>query len=244
MVFQSTRPVRGATVLPRLLHALQGVSIHAPRTGRDYHMPVSLLYGNVFQSTRPVRGATGRRVQLRGGRRVSIHAPRTGRDKEAVKIASLELEFQSTRPVRGATSCSVMKSICSKFQSTRPVRGATAAPRCRACHGGVSIHAPRTGRDMKAFLTEVMSWWFQSTRPVRGATSGCASRPRRGSRFNPRAPYGARPAGLREVSRHRLVSIHAPRTGRDEQTKARWRMGVEFQSTRPVRGATRMPRGS
>ncbi|EFR40935.1 hypothetical protein HMPREF9162_2202 [Selenomonas sp. oral taxon 137 str. F0430] len=33
--FQSTRPVRGATLLVLLGHIRIGVSIHAPRAGRD-----------------------------------------------------------------------------------------------------------------------------------------------------------------------------------------------------------------
>ncbi len=144
-----------------------------------------------FQSTRPVRGAT---------------------------------LFQSTRPVRGATSststettrrgrfnprapCGARRRIINgttrqgRFQSTRPVRGATPTP-ARLSHArGVSIHAPRAGRE--------------STRPVRGATRrlrGCSVRPRC---FNPRAPCGARPRREGRVGRRRAVSIHAPRAGRD-----------------------------
>ena len=56
--------------------------------------------------------------------------------------------------------------------------------------------------------------------------------------FNPRAPYGARHAFDRAVSRQDFISIHAPHTGRD--TPLRWMIFfVEiFQSTRPIRGAT------
>ncbi|EGK58587.1 hypothetical protein HMPREF9081_1893 [Centipeda periodontii DSM 2778] len=58
--FQSTRPVRGATVwnLTRV----------------DY-MP--------FQSTRPVRGATSALPPRSSRTHVSIHAPRAGRDYES-----------------------------------------------------------------------------------------------------------------------------------------------------------------
>ena len=35
MLFQSTRPVRGATAVQARIAALMLVSIHAPRTGRD-----------------------------------------------------------------------------------------------------------------------------------------------------------------------------------------------------------------
>ena len=56
-IFQSTRPVRGAT--PALVSA---VTLKA------------------FQSTRPVRGATDNSDDLGGFVIISIHAPRAGRD--------------------------------------------------------------------------------------------------------------------------------------------------------------------
>ena len=57
--------------------------------------------------------------------------------------------------------------------------------------------------------------------------------------FNPRAPYGARPARdwmSRDCAR---VSIHAPRTGRDVSRGSHLALQTMFQSTRPVRGATK-----
>ncbi|EFR40926.1 hypothetical protein HMPREF9162_2214 [Selenomonas sp. oral taxon 137 str. F0430] len=56
-MFQSTRPVRGATA-----------RASASRSQ------------STFQSTRPVRGATLNAVQYMEWLRVSIHAPRAGRD--------------------------------------------------------------------------------------------------------------------------------------------------------------------
>ena len=79
-IFQSTRPVWGATCETAGMLSLLGISIHAPRVGRD-----------------------------RGGRddepvqHISIHAPRVGRDGEAQKSVAHIGTFQSTRPVWGAT---------------------------------------------------------------------------------------------------------------------------------------------
>ena len=57
-LFQSTRPVRGATP-PRYYDKLYDViSIHAPRAGRDLLSILPTLVIMTFQSTRPVRGAT------------------------------------------------------------------------------------------------------------------------------------------------------------------------------------------
>ena len=58
-VFQSTRPVRGATIRRR-----------------------SLRPALPFQSTRPVRGATDFCSQIGAASDISIHAPRAGRDRQ------------------------------------------------------------------------------------------------------------------------------------------------------------------
>ena len=149
--------------------------------------------------------------------------------------------------------------MCS-FQSTRPVRGAT-LPLSRLLHGDpISIHAPRAGRDSRSARTRWQKVDFNPRAP-------CGARPRpfrpsflRWFHFNPRAPCGARPAGAQRKTAKRCISIHAPRAGRDDVPQrgdpgyrhfnprapcgarrlflAVRLMGGEFQSTRPVRGAT------
>ena len=101
----------------------------------------------------------------------------------------------------------------------------------------ISIHAPRMGRDEDIYL---YSWCrlyfnprapygarprspatssplcrFQSTRPVWGATGQRPQRPPQRLYFNPRAPYGARLAYRCGIRQARIISIHAPRMGRD-----------------------------
>ena len=81
LLFQSTRPVWGATISMTLtVYSHPGISIHAPRMGRD---------------------ETGK--ESRPPRKISIHAPRMGRDRTPVKADSKSIAFQSTRPVWGAT---------------------------------------------------------------------------------------------------------------------------------------------
>ena len=80
-LFQSTRPMRGATSGGR----------------RVMHVDAG------FQSTRPMRGATVSAWQRRDLCGISIHAPHAGRDV-AKRFPRDEIEaFQSTRPMRGAT---------------------------------------------------------------------------------------------------------------------------------------------
>ena len=101
-MFQSTRPVWGATSPPsQATSSFWCFNPRAPcgarRTPQDYQSAVKR-----FQSTRPVWGAT---IFL-------------------AIIISLLL-FQSTRPVWGATPCHRTLRMLHRFQSTRPVWGAT-----------------------------------------------------------------------------------------------------------------------
>ena len=101
-MFQSTRPMRGATgdvggfqfCLSVSIHAPHAgrdsllrdtvscidVSIHAPHAGRDRHPRISDSSDTRFQSTRPMWGATRRHAAIGLSVVVSIHAPRVGRD--------------------------------------------------------------------------------------------------------------------------------------------------------------------
>ena len=149
------------------------------------------------------------------------------------------MKFQSTRPVRGATRTPrIPPRLCPSFnprapcgarhtwtgvlerrvlfQSTRPVRGATTF--------GSTISVPRPR--------------FQSTRPVRGATTVPIPSARR-SRVSIHAPRAGRDALSSDSHNALTVSIHAPRAGRDLYVSVDGLKANSFQSTRPVRGATR-----
>ena len=147
-----------------------------------------------FQSTRPIRGATPKALQIRG-----------------------DVRFQSTRPIRGATTSSIGASCLSINFNPRAPYGARHVASVAVNHAvSISIHAPHTGRDAPVTVGQRNARRFQSTRPIRGATAHSSSvfthdllfqstRPIRGATrpsscrgplpyFNPRAPYGARPA--------------------------------------------------
>ena len=102
--FQSTLPVRGATVPPPLQAdpPTLGISIHAPRAGSDKASLLPSVNTGYFNPRSPC------------GER-----PRTERSRRAASL------FQSTLPVRGATVCDGEKEEKTLFQSTLPVRGAT-----------------------------------------------------------------------------------------------------------------------
>ncbi len=129
----------------------------------------------------------------------------------------LIFEFQSTLPVRGATHLragaahvraisihaprkgsdmarGLLSSLRKKFQSTLPVRGATADQDGAVCDALFQSTLPVRGAT-SAVCASWLAVIFQSTLPVRGATRA-------------RAPHPHIP---------RVISIHAPRKGSDQQ---------------------------
>ena len=194
-VFQSTRPVRGATGSQPAVCGQGGISIHAPHAGRDpactvprrrwrsisIHAPhagrdrsggLPPVGGLHFNPRAPCGARRGRLPWAGDLFYISIHAPHAGRDSFFRNLLSFNLRFQSTRPMRGATY-----TIGGQWRSIQ-----------------ISIHAPHAGRDCRT------SHEFPQAEPY----------------FNPRAPCGARRI---------LNSMFDHPQG--------------FQSTRPVRGATR-----
>ena len=147
--FQSTRPIRGATHRLRGSAAGVDISIHAPHTGRD---------ARVFLQTL--------------SEVISIHAPHTGRDATMTILCTFGSVFQSTRPIRGATRSRTRSSTASRNFNPRAPYGArlcllpwvssfTCYFNPRAPYGArhewadkhrrlspISIHAPHTGRDL------------------------------------------------------------------------------------------------
>ena len=148
MEFQSTHPLRGATIIAfyfgtqsqfQSTHPLRGATSWRfqflsrsadfnPRTpcGVRPGLESISLPQSTFQSTHPLRGATKTRRRL-------------GRS----------LIFQSTHPLRGATYVGDRLWTPSRFQSTHPLRGATIRDNAEFGVYCISIHAPLAGCDSK-----------------------------------------------------------------------------------------------
>ena len=212
---------------------------------------------------------------------ISIHAPRVGRDFTAAAfyrdkpyfnprapcgarpggtgIGCTEEGFQSTRPVWGATRdhASRRGTVCISIHAPRV--GRDCAHAFLVQQSRISIHAPRVGRDTRPRWTRLAPPSFQSTRPVWGATVDGTLRAFANQFQSTRPVWGATflaCPGIGVV----VISIHAPRVGRDclgwysyrsdrnfnprapcgaRQSTAWWHVSVRlFQSTRPVWGAT------
>ena len=239
-MFQSTRPVRGAT--PSMSSKTRKSRCFNPRApcGARPHLRHRSVGATGFQSTRPVRGATAVSAAIDRPAAVSIHAPRAGRDRPPSARGRAGWCFNPRAPCGARQPSRLSRRLMYlAFQSTRPVRGATAAIVLLLADAVVSIHAPRAGRDtwiirqwaaMTCFnprapcgarppLTHLLhhSGLFQSTRPVRGATGAAGGQCARlaVSIHAPRAGRDRPKAGT--VAAGGGVSIHAPRAGRDRR---------------------------
>ena len=125
-IFQSTLPMRGATVCAYYGKKYVVISIHTPHAGSDGcnwfnhsarnnfnpHSPCGERrccttqrgIDSVFQSTLPMRGATAIHDCQGDWIPISIHTPHAGSDMAlAAEVRQLQ-QFQSTLPMRGATT--------------------------------------------------------------------------------------------------------------------------------------------
>ena len=236
--FQSTRPLRGATVAGGDTKCMAGdFNPRAPCGARRSRM----LFPQICLP-------------------ISIHAPLAGRDMRSVSAFSSCRLFQSTRPLRGATRfticglhhhtdfnprapCGARRQILERMRTWdnisihAPREGRDCYHPLKAFVLGISIHAPREGRDL-TFIT------FTST------TNNFNPRAPRGARlliffdfaavrhFNPRAPRGARRRNPVRASRIEYFNPRAPRGARRLTLAGDAPAEAIFQSTRPARGAT------
>ena len=141
------------------------------------------------------------------------------------------------------------------------MRGATKAGKLIAYILLISIHAPHAGRDIRKNMDISVLNRFQSTRPMRGATRLTMSEELLNAKFQSTRPMRGATGMVCRVPAKRLISIHAPHAGRDTNHSQRDCLNTHFnprapcgarlffrkypacsglfQSTRPMRGATK-----
>ena len=147
---------------------------------------------------------------------MSIHAAREGGDHRG-EISGRTGQFQSTPPVKAATQLVHYLLGNGVFQSTPPVKAATIAS------------SPLTSRDAV----------FQSTPPVKAATLFAMT----SYEIDLISIHAAREGGDVQVVRCKdcvhFISIHAAREGGDGLPNCSTKLFAAFQSTPPVKAATR-----
>ena len=194
-VFQSTRPIRGATTnLNIRRQSLWTFQSTRPIRGATLAPGVKLNLGKNFNPRAPYGARQAADIRGVRGQEISIHAPHTGRDCLAANPMLCNTIYFNPRAPYGArlrAACKSSETV--KFQSTRPIRGATSTKfsnvpkksnfNPRAPYGArlpyftiqstsLSNFNPRAPYGARIILIPLMISrnLFQSTRPIRGAT--------------------------------------------------------------------------
>ena len=212
--FQSTLPLRGATLRIRHIRIHNGISIHAPLAGSDHFRTGQVFSGYYFnprspcgerhrlitgmetclefQSTLPLRGATYEQEYELTYNIISIHAPLAGSDMKTYVHYTDDMNFNPRSPCGERPVLSVFSVAALDFNPRSPC-------------------GERRQDSKRGFRT----YQFQSTLPLRGATAQTflgegrlrisIHAPLAGSdsgysadfngleNFNPRSPCGERP---------------------------------------------------
>ena len=125
------------------------------------------------------------------------------------------------------------------------MRGATVGDQVRPQSELISIHAPLAGCDIDDLIPYANNAKFQSTHPSRGATRAIWIPHSWRKYFNPRAPCGARQRQHDALLRQPLISIHAPRAGRDWSSGDKGcRHGISIHAPRAGRDCSDVARCS
>ena len=163
-------------------------------------------------------------------------APCGARHLKQSEIAAI-LNFNPRAPCGARRAMFFGRWSSLRFQSTRPMRGATG--QAHPLHPLRLHFNPRAPCGARLWCDTFYSVFliFQSTRPMRGAThpnwiKGGVSG------ISIHAPHAGRDLIGADGEIDLSISIHAPHAGRDEHLEQLLPPSWQFQSTRPMRGAT------
>ena len=112
LIFQSTLPIQGETILQFLMETSRSISIHSPYTGRD-----PLLSATISASD------------------ISIHSPYTGRDDSSISHGNFQIYFNPLSLYRERQS-EIKYSVCKSYISIHsPYTGRDQAGICNGTAG-------------------------------------------------------------------------------------------------------------
>ena len=169
LLFQPTRPLRGATSVATAKQGVHKISTHAPLAGRDTSKAETQACGLNFNPRAPC-GARRFYGTCHGrNRNFNPRAPCGARQNGRRRFLSI-VRFQPTRPLRGATS--------QMARRTKPT--------------SISTHAPLAGRDSSDKNKDNKQSNFNPRAPCGARLRELNKLSRTVIDFNPRAPCGAR----------------------------------------------------
>ena len=169
---------------------------------------------------------------------ISIHAPLAGCDSTSKLQVSIEYYFNPRTPCGVRPVRRWVTYIDDKFQSTHPLRGATLSGVGHARKEGISIHAPLAGCDLGRDGYMLIARGISIHAPLAGCDTSWPPPWRCWRHFNPRTPCGVRRAFPRAPAGRRDFNPRTP-CGVRRQTCWMRPKSERFQSTHPLRGATR-----
>ena len=146
MEFQSTLPMRGATMVSTRLPPNNKISIHAPHAGSDISGPLPPSTPSNFNPRSPCGERQGRRVQEPTGWQFQSTLPMRGATK-TTNNADRTADFNPRSPCGERRGPGNLEAPGREFQSTLPMRGATKLPIHGTSEKRISIHAPHAGSD-------------------------------------------------------------------------------------------------
>ena len=133
--FQSTQPMRAATIMMQGIYVVKDISIHAAHAGCDYD-----------------------EIQSHRDSVISIHAAHAGCDSFDVSMVNVSPDFNPRSPCGLRHFPHHVHAQITPFQSTQPMRAATASSIQRFAQSRISIHAAHAGCDSKsAFLLALLT---------------------------------------------------------------------------------------
>ena len=147
-LFQSTRPMRGATDKDGDIIASAGISIHAPHAGRDL---------------------SGSEIDV--GADISIHAPHAGRDDAAGLGTVQEDDISIHAPHAGRDLIRRGSGVVKDISIHAPHAGRDARRAAAGLAGAYFNPRAPCGARPRRVSSVSSDWIFQSTRPMRGATA-------------------------------------------------------------------------
>ena len=168
---------------------------------------------------------------------ISIHAPRTGSDTALLYSHQRKPNFNPRSPHGERRHSADARNCYLHFNPRSPHGERPAAYMPTGGRSSISIHAPRTGSDIKLRKNRKKNVQFQSTLPARGATTTAAQLTNL-KKFQSTLPARGATCTAPGLPRGGDISIHAPRTGSDRYHLLNLHSVFQFQSTLPARGAT------
>ena len=189
-----------------------------------------------------MRGATLRIRHIRIHNGISIHAPLAGSDKRSLFYSPVPCHFNPRSPCGERPAASFVASMISDFNPRSPC-GERHLPRhLRTESFVISIHAPLAGSDPHPSPYPGDTHNFNPRSPC-GERLRRAKAPAHHRYFNPRSPCGER---LGKAWSIQGPDDFNPRSPCGERLRGREFCAVLslFQSTLPLRGATRRPKAT